>query len=450
MASAATQPVRLNLQALSAMPPEHRELYQSLIQITGSLQEELSSLRKESRAGTARVAILEETVAKLLQERDAANMRLAQVEAAGPAPQPVPPADAAAAAAAPREEAQDEDEDAEGREGGRSSPRAPQAARLAQQQAAHREQLAAALARDSLPKASPWCTRPRRDGGDDCEIICARRHFEDSIFRRASEGILGDLGESNKGWQHSVHRAHTAQLFLISDGEAKSTCVFSTLGDEVAEPTCVIHLFATAPPSRREGFGSLLLETLEDRFAVLFVEVSQEAPAPGPRPPEHDPWWEAKGFKPAEDALPAGLPKLFHEAKLLQRGSITSPRSPPSAGEAAAAAAVARIKKQPSWKAKLKHEPHSPATARPRAGSAIDLLSSHAAAAPTDLSARMKGEGKGKRRKRSQKKSKKERKKQKKKERKKQAEEFIQSYADDNLEGSAPNLLLVQSLLCLL
>ena len=119
--------------------------------------------------------------------------------------------------------------------------------------------------------------------------------------------------------------------------------MYSTLGDEVAEPSCVIHLFATAAPSRREGFGSLLLETLEDRFAVLFVEVSQEAPAPGPRPPEHDPWWEAKGFKPAEDALPAGLPKLFHEAKLLQRGSITSPRSPPSAGEAAAVPTFVRL-----------------------------------------------------------------------------------------------------------
>jgi len=117
---------------------------------------------------------------------------------------------------------------------------------------------------------------------------------------------LGYLARRNSGWPAELRGLDSQQVFLLAEGEAKSTAVFSRHKDSQA---LVIHLFGTAGPCQRQGYGTALLRMLQ-KFAggvEIFVEVATEKiPA----------WWLSKSF--LGTATKFSKPRLWETTALLR------------------------------------------------------------------------------------------------------------------------------------
>ena len=174
--------------------------------------------------------------------------------------------------------------------------------RQAQRDAESRAAVAAAVNRNAVPlfaKCQLRCGKP-------CSTIRLKATDAASadLFKAASDAILDDLGRRNPGWANKV-KGTAHQIFLVADGEAKSTAVFSQCADG---SDIVVHLMATAPPCQRKGFATAVLKVLQAYVNghKIFVEVSgTEIPA----------WWRNKGFKLEERV--SVKPKLWRKSKVM-------------------------------------------------------------------------------------------------------------------------------------
>ena len=170
-------------------------------------------------------------------------------------------------------------------------------ATLAQREAAARAALAAALNRtgmDRKTQSKEWIERHSvygtvfgtcQVGQVACTAIQVTTRNRLALVEQCSDAVLGDLARRNSGWSAELGSG-SQQIFLLAEGEAKSTAVFSRHGDSQA---LVIHLFGTAAPCQQQGYGTALLRMLQ-KFtggADIFVEVATDKlPA----------WWLSKAF----------------------------------------------------------------------------------------------------------------------------------------------------------
>ena len=230
---------------------------------------------------------------------------------------------------------------------GRSSSTAE---RRAKRQAESRVALATAVARRSVVRTTLFAECQLRCG-EWCSAIRVRATdgAAADLFKAASDAILDDLGRRNLGWADKV-KGTAHQIFLLADGEAKSTAVFSHRagGNDI-----VVHLMATATACQRKGYGSMLLHMLQAHANErrIYVEIS------GTEVPN---WWRKKHFRLIEDV--SVNPKLWQQSKVIywsrelerqpavlhkcKDGSVSSRAAMPNAGTDAPVISLANCKRQ--------------------------------------------------------------------------------------------------------
>ncbi len=147
-------------------------------------------------------------------------------------------------------------------------------------------------------------------GNTACTAIQVATQHRLALVEQCSDAVLGDLARRNAGWSAELGTG-TRQVFLLAEGEAKSTAVFSRHTDSQA---LVIHMFGTARPCQERGYGTALLRLLQ-KFAAgaeVFVEVAtSKIPA----------WWLSKAF--LGTATKFSKPRLWQTTALLRWGPDT-------------------------------------------------------------------------------------------------------------------------------
>eukprot|EP01043_Picozoa_sp_COSAG02_P050524 COSAG02_NODE_5200_length_4546_cov_4.043850_4_plen_686_part_00 len=147
-------------------------------------------------------------------------------------------------------------------------------------------------------------------GNTACTAIQVATQHRLALVEQCSDAVLGDLARRNAGWSAELGTG-TRQVFLLAEGEAKSTAVFSRHTDSQA---LVIHMFGTAKPCQERGYGTALLRLLQ-KFAAgaeIFVEVAtSKIPA----------WWLSKAF--LGTATKFSKPRLWQTTALLRWGPDT-------------------------------------------------------------------------------------------------------------------------------
>lgn len=186
-------------------------------------------------------------------------------------------------------------------------------ATLAQRNVAARRALASAYMRTSKADrvGTPFDTC--QVGKVACTAIEVSLHNRLALVEQCSNAVLGNLARRNDGWSGELIRLCTSsrQIFLVAEDEVKSTAVFSRRADSQA---LVIHLFGTAEPCQRQGYGTALLRILQ-KYASgmeIFVEVGTDRiPA----------WWLSKAFLGTE--VNFSKPRLWNTTALLRWAAET-------------------------------------------------------------------------------------------------------------------------------
>ena len=180
-------------------------------------------------------------------------------------------------------------------------------ATLAQRDRVAREELAAAFNRTGKVQNGFGTRFGTCQVGDvACVAIQVATQHRLALVDKCSNAVLGDLARQNFGWSDDLGPFGSQQIFLLAEGEAKSTAVFSRHRESQA---LVIHLFGTADPCQQQGYGTALLRMLQ-KFAgpvEIFVEVATgKIPA----------WWLSKGF--LGTATKFSKPRLWQTTALLR------------------------------------------------------------------------------------------------------------------------------------
>ena len=98
-----------------------------------------------------------------------------------------------------------------------------------------------------------------------------------TIFEKAADAIMGELGRRNPGWQSRVERS-TTQAFFLAEHEGEWQAVTFATYTDTNDCAVVVHLFATREDCRKRGHGKSMLSLLEEHAhsqgKALLIEYS--------------------------------------------------------------------------------------------------------------------------------------------------------------------------------